>query len=132
MTDEQLNTLQGELWKDYVVTDCFPDFLSDEVLHMVLDLIQDVFETMAWARDDSVRWDMARGQVTRKIPSDIVYIEPYLYNIFLYTIRHKAIDAVTAPLWNTKMEDGMSSPLQNKVEEIMLYLPPDEYAYLED
>jgi len=98
----------------------------------VLDLIQDVFETMAWARDDSVRWDMARGQVTRKIPSDIVYIEPYLYNIFLYTIRHKAIDAVTAPLWNTKMEDGMSSPLQNKVEEIMLYLPPDEYAYLED
>jgi hypothetical protein len=134
MSTERVKVCYGEMWRtDYVLRELrVSNMPEDYVQNMLLDLVLDTFEAMAWAFDETVRWSMERGCVTRESPKGVVFVDPFPYGVFLYTIRHKAIDAVAAPLLNWKMEDGMSSPLTNDVEKIMLCLPEDKFYYSED
>ncbi len=108
-----------------------------EVQDMLLDLVRDTFEIVINVFDPSVKWDVFRGFVAMNaVKNEHDVFTGYVYvlpdDLFLSDARDKVIDAVYAPLFGEKMEDGLSSPLANDVEQIMLYLPPDEYAYLED
>jgi hypothetical protein len=87
--------------------------MPDEIIEMLVALTDDVFREMVLALDTT-------GEYT--FPDDV----------FLDAIQDIAVDTVVAPLFGVKMGDGMSSPLQNKVWDVMLYLPEDKFSYLED
>jgi len=109
----------------------------ESIVNELLFLTKETFESIANAFDPTIEWNMHYGCVMMNVVvSDAgAYIKDCYQlpdDIFLDEIRDKAVDAVRSPLFGQKMEDGISSPLQNKVEEIMLYLPRDEFDYLED
>jgi hypothetical protein len=106
--------------------------MSMTVQDILLDLVRDVFEIMANAFDPSVRWDVDGGNLVMDvITSDngeyVGYAHELPDDVFLNDLRDKAVDVVASPLFGMKMRDGVSSPLANKVEEVMLYLPEDNY-----
>ena len=109
----------------------------EDMRNALLFLTKETFESLIKAFDPTVEWNMYFGCVTQDvITTDSGAFVRNLHelpdDIFFDEVRDKAVDAVRASLFGQKMEDGMSSPLQNKVEEVMLYLPEDEFNYLED
>ena len=129
----------GADWRTYKVMDCLPDYLTDEArLEMAFGIIIDTFkELCAKAGDPSVRWHMDIGEITFDciVDGNGRYIKNKYKlddDAFFDVLRDRAIDMVACPLFGRPMPDGEDSPLQEKVERIMLYLPPDEYTYLED
>ena len=122
---------------DTVAKDLGIDDYPEDMRNSVLFLTKDTFESLMGAFDPTVRWNMYYGCVTLDvIVSDSGVFIKKCYelpdDIFLDEVRDVAVSAVRAPLFGKKMDDGMSSPLRNKVEEIVLYLPKDEFNYLED
>jgi len=113
---------------DNVVQDLGIENMPEDVIDELLFLTKETFEAMAHVFSPTAKWKMYSGRVT--IGAGDAYCFPE--DLFFDDIRDKAVDAVSAPLFGRKMYDGMSSPLQNKVEGIMLYLPEDKFSYLED
>ena len=118
--------------RDLGITNC-PEDIRDGLLF----LTKETFENIMNGFDPTVKWNMYYGCVTM----DVIVSDAGAYikdchrlpdDVFLDEVRDKAVDVVRAPLFGQKMEDGMSSPLQNEVEEIMLYLPESGFNYLED
>lgn len=128
MYNIKTTSIHWEGFRTYkVISDLCIGDMPEGVRDMLLNLVLDTFQIIAIQFDPSMRWSMDGGYVWLDYKCCNENHDSPLHSlpddVFIDVIRDTAIDAVKAPVFGTKMSDGLSSPLQNKVEEILLYLP---------